>query len=111
MQSTFSSKATGLYIMDIDLSKYSVGYLQMCLRKTEAGIASDREAELARAFLMQYDAAKVQDNRELEEDIRRAEKEREQIKKNMRALDEYHRRNGRKDGEDHGDGEQYGGRA
>ena len=100
--------------MDIDLSGYSVGYLQMCLRKVEAGIASDREIELSRAYLMQYDAAQVQANSELEEDIRRAEKECEQIKKNMRALDEYHRRNGGGNGEDReegGQGGQGGGRA
>ena len=86
--------------------------MKRCLERTEARTASDEEIDLARAFLIQQEAAQLQANNQLEEEIRNAEQERDQIRLNIQALDEYHRR--RREGEDgpnHDDGGQDAGQA
>ena len=71
----------------MDLSGYTPEFLKRCLERTEARTASDEEIDLARAFLIQQEAAQLQANNQLEEEIRNAEQERDQIRLNIQALD------------------------
>ena len=82
----------------MDLSGYTPQFLKRCLERTEARTASDEETDLARAFLIQQEAEQLQANNQLEEEARIAEQERDQIRHNIQAHDEYHRK--RREGED-----------
>ena len=81
----------------MDLSGYTPQFLKRCLERTEARTASDEEIDLAMAFLTQQEAKQLQANNQLEEEARIAEQERDQIRHNIQAHDEYHRK--RREGE------------